>query len=110
MAEKDPLAPLPDPWQVPDDYPVFSEPPPPPPDPAPPPGKLCCPHCGVVFASKLGRHTPGDWGVCGHCGQVLVFMDNGHPRLSTYDEAVEAESDPRVRLLQMSFGKPLPES
>jgi hypothetical protein len=78
-------------------------------DPVPPPGRILCPQCGVVFAATLGRHAPGDVGVCGHCSMIVIFQPNGHPRLPTFDEAVEAELDPRIRMLQKNFSKPLPE-
>ena len=77
-------------------------------DPVPPPGRMLCPACAVVFAATLGRHTPGDFGVCAHCTATMIFQPNGHPRLVTYDEALQAEADPRIRLMQVSFGKPLP--
>jgi hypothetical protein len=77
-------------------------------DPIPPPGRMLCPHCGTVYAATLGRHAPGEFAMCAHCGGTVIFMPNGHPRLCTYDEMLEAESDPRVRLMQVSFGPPLP--
>lgn len=105
---KDPLQPLDDPWHVPDDYPVFTDPTPLPPVPTPPPGRMMCPHCETVFRATPGKATPGEFAVCGHCGSTLIFQDNGHPRVVTYDEALQAESDPRHRLMLMSFGPPLP--
>jgi hypothetical protein len=77
-------------------------------DPVAPPGKLLCPQCATVYAATLGRHEPGAYAVCGHCSMVVVFMPNGHPRLPTYDEIVDAETNPLIRLLQTSFGRPLP--
>jgi hypothetical protein len=91
------------PFWVPPDYPVFTTPTPMPADPEPPSGKMACPQCGAVLRSRLGLHAPGDFAVCWHCNHVLIIMPNGHPRLPTYDELVEAESDPRVNMLQRDF-------
>jgi hypothetical protein len=101
----DPLAPLPDPWQVPDDYPVFTDPTPTPSDPFFPEGRVGCPHCGTAFRSANALQRDGEFGVCHTCHNTLVY-DAGRWRQVTYDEAVEAEADSRHILLKTSFREP----
>lgn len=107
---KDPLSPLPDPWQVPADYPYFPEADatPKPADPVFPEGRAGCPHCGVTFRSTNQAQRTGDYGVCFHCRNTLIH-DGGKWRMVTYDEAVEAETDTRHVLLQRNFREPTPE-
>jgi DNA-directed RNA polymerase subunit RPC12/RpoP len=66
-----------------------------PPEPAPD----TCPHCGAALRSPGSYRKEDDYAVCSHCGHVLIIMENGQPRLPSFDEAIEAEADPRVRFM-----------
>jgi len=107
-AKPDPLQPLDDPWQVPDDWPRFEEPPPPPPPPAIPEGRAACPHCETVFRSANRLQRDGDFGVCNVCAQTLIY-ETDRWRQVTYDEALEAEADPRVQVIR-TFRQPPPDT
>lgn len=78
-------------------------------DPTAPPGKAACPACGTVFVSAFTHQRPGDFAVCAHCQATLIIMDNGLPRLLTYDEAEQADADPLIQFMKLAFrDEPLP--
>jgi hypothetical protein len=104
----DPLSPLPDPWKVPADYPVFTDPTPTPADPVIPEGRAACPHCATVFRSTNRLQKDGDFGVCHSCSSTLIY-ETDRWRQVTFDEALEAEADPRVQVLK-TFRPPIPET
>lgn len=59
----------------------------------------CCPNCGTALRAPSQHRREGDFGVCAHCCAILIIMENGEPRLPSFDEIVLAEADPRVRLM-----------
>lgn len=90
---------------IPPDDPIFREE-----DAAPMPPETApdtCPHCGAAWSlTRASRAKVGDFAVCGHCANILVIDEDG-PRASTFDETVEAEQHPGVRVLQANYRKDL---